>query len=57
MTIENKWIASKVGWTPFDGMKVHGWPVSAFLKGNLVMQDGEILRPHTGEAVDFDSIN
>ena len=54
MTIENKKMATKVGWTPFDGMKVHGWPVSAFLKGNLVMQDGEILRPHTGEAVNFE---
>lgn len=55
MTIENKWIASKVGWTPFDGMKVKGWPVATILKGKIVMQEGEILRPHSGDPVDFDS--
>lgn len=55
MVIENKKMASKVGWTPFDGMKVTGWPVAAILKGQTVMQDGEILRPHSGEAVDFDT--
>ena len=24
-TIENNWIASRCGWTPFDGMKTKGW--------------------------------
>ncbi len=55
MTIENKKMASKVGWTPFDGMKVTGWPVAAILKGKTVMENDEILRPHTGEPVDFDT--
>ena len=29
-TITNKWIASRAGWTPYDGMKVKGWPVGTF---------------------------
>lgn len=55
MVIQNKMMASKVGWTPFDGMKVTGWPVAAMLKGKTVMQDEEILIPNSGEAVDFES--
>ncbi len=53
-TITNQWMASKCGWTPFDGMKIKGWPVMTLLKGQIAMRDGEILRPSTGEAVDFE---
>ena len=38
-TIENKWIASTCGWTPFDGMKTKGWPVATILRGHFVMRD------------------
>lgn len=54
MTLTNKWIASRCGWTPFDGMKVQGWPVMTVLKGQLAMQDNQILLPSIGEAVDFE---
>jgi len=37
--IENKWIASRCGWTPFDGMKTKGWPVATILRGTVVMRD------------------
>lgn len=55
VTIENKWIASKVGWTPFDGMKVKGWATAVYLKGRLAMQDDQIIIPNSGEAVDFNT--
>ena len=32
-TIENSWIASRCGWTPFDGMKTKGWAVATILRG------------------------
>jgi dihydroorotase len=38
-TIENKWIATRSGWTPFDGMKTKGWPVATILRGRVVMRD------------------
>jgi len=38
-TIENKWIASRCGWTPFDGLKTKGWPVATILRGQCVMRD------------------
>ncbi len=40
-TIANDWIASKCGWTPFDGMKVTGWPMATVIRGHIVMRDDE----------------
>ena len=37
--IQNSWIASTCGWTPFDGMKTRGWPVATILRGRAVMRD------------------
>jgi dihydroorotase len=52
-TIENKWIASRSGWTPFDGMKVKGWPIATVIGGRLVMQDNHILGTPQGAPVLF----
>ena len=32
-TITNAWIASRAGWTPYDGMTVTGWPVGTIVRG------------------------
>jgi len=52
-TITSKWVASRAGWTPYDGMKVRGWPVGTFVRGRRVMWQGELLTPSTGEPVRF----
>jgi dihydroorotase len=52
-TITNKWVASRVGWTPYDGVKVRGWPVGTIVRGARVMWDNELLSPSRGEAVRF----
>ncbi len=52
-TITNGWIASKCGWTPYDGLSVTGWPVGTFVRGRRVMWQGELLGPSQGEAVRF----
>ncbi|MCR6732914.1 MAG: dihydroorotase [Afipia sp.] len=52
-TITNKWVASRAGWTPYDGMKVKGWPVGTFVRGRRVMWQGELATPSTGETVRF----
>ena len=51
--INNKWIASKVGWTVFDGMKVKGWPVATVLRGSIVMRDDELQGGKSGKPVTF----
>ncbi|CAN1491915.1 PyrC Dihydroorotase and related cyclic amidohydrolases [Rhabdaerophilaceae bacterium] len=52
-TISNAWIASKCGWTPYDGVTVQGWPVGTFVRGQRVMWQGELTRRSTGEPVRF----
>lgn len=52
-TITNKWVASRAGWTPCDGMRVKGWPVGTFVRGKRVMWQGELTTPSTGETVRF----
>jgi len=53
MTITNDWIASKAGWTPYDGKTVTGWPVGTIVRGMKVMWEGELATPSQGEAVKF----
>src|SRR5215510_9293473 len=43
----------KAGWTPYDGVRVTGWPVGTFVRGKRVMWQGEVVTPSTGEPVRF----
>ncbi|MGD8551752.1 MAG: dihydroorotase, partial [Methyloceanibacter sp.] len=38
--IEDDWIASKAGWTPFAGRKVQGWPIGTVIRGRRAMWEG-----------------
>lgn len=51
--IANSWIASRCGWTPYDGLAVTGWPVGTVVRGRRLMWDGEILLPAAGEPLRF----
>ncbi|MCI4677467.1 dihydroorotase [Rhodoblastus acidophilus] len=51
--ITDGWIASRCGWTPYDGKTVTGWPVGTFVRGARVMWEGELLTPATGRPVRF----
>lgn len=51
--ITNMWIASRCGWTPFDGMKVTGWPISTVLRGRVAMRDDQLIGDAAGEPVRF----
>ncbi|MCA3563769.1 MAG: dihydroorotase [Methylocystis sp.] len=53
-TIRNEWIASRCGWTPYDGVEVTGWPVGTILRGRRVMWEGSLSEPSAGEAVCFE---
>jgi dihydroorotase len=52
-TISNRWIASKCGWTPYDGMSVQGWAMGTLIRGQRVMWEGELVMPSQGAAVRF----
>jgi dihydroorotase len=52
-TITNGWIASRCGWTPYDGVSVQGWPVGTLVRGRRAMWEGEIAGSAHGEPVPF----
>jgi dihydroorotase len=52
-TITNKWIESRSNWTPYDGVKVQGWPVGTMVRGNFAMWQGEIASKSQGAPVKF----
>ena len=52
-TIRDSWIASRSGWTPYDGKAVTGWPVGTFVRGRKAMWEGEVTTPSTGAPVRF----
>jgi dihydroorotase len=51
--IEESWIVSPCGWTPFAGMSVTGWPVATIVRGNVVMREDEMLGEPCGRLVRF----
>jgi dihydroorotase len=51
--IEETWIASPCGWTPFAGMEVTGWPLATIIRGRLVMREDEVLGMPVGRLVSF----
>jgi dihydroorotase len=51
--ISNSWIASRCGWTPFDGMTVHGWPKATIIAGRVVMRDDKLIGSAQGKPLIF----
>jgi dihydroorotase len=51
--IEDSWIVSPCGWTPFAGMQVTGWPVATIVRGAAVMREDEVLGQPRGRLVRF----
>jgi dihydroorotase len=51
--IEDSWIVSRCGWTPFAGKSVWGWPKLTIVRGRIVMREDELIGPPAGEPVRF----
>lgn len=51
--IDNSWIVSPCGWTPFDGKQVTGWPVATIVRGHVVMRDGALGSGPVGRLARF----
>ena len=52
-TITHRWIASRCGWTPFDGLTVTGWPAMTVIGGKVVMREAQLMGEPEGEAIRF----
>ncbi len=52
-TITNDWVKSRVGWTPYHGVSVTGWPVGTIVRGHKVMWENELVTPSQGQPMRF----
>jgi dihydroorotase len=52
-TIRHEDMASRCGWTPFDGFEATGKAVATIVRGRLVMKDGELIGQAYGRPVRF----
>src|SRR5271165_1395063 len=51
--IEESWIVSPCGWTPFAGMTVTGWPIMTVVRGMIVMREDDMPGGPRGRLVRF----
>lgn len=52
-TITDDWVASRSGWTPYDGKEVQGRPVHTLVRGNATVRDGVVQGEPIGRPVRF----
>ncbi len=52
-TIRSEAMATRAGWTPFDGFEARGWPMATVVRGRIVMRDDEVVAEGQGEPVRF----
>ncbi len=56
-TIEESWLASRCGWSPFTGMRLTGKPLGTIVRGRRVMWDGTLANAAEGRPVRFESVD
>ena len=54
-TIEDDWLASRSGWSPFTGSTLTGKPMGTFVRGRKVMWDGTLAATAHGRPVRFEA--
>jgi dihydroorotase len=55
-TIEETWLASRCGWSPFTGMAVTGKPIGTIIRGRRVMWEGALANRAEGRPIRFDPV-
>lgn len=54
-TIEESWLASRCGWSPFTGKKLTGKPIGTIIRGKRVMWEAQLAEQAIGEPIRFES--
>jgi len=52
-TLRHEDMATRSGWTPYDGMAITGWPMATIIRGSVVMREDEVVAPSLGAPVRF----
>lgn len=53
MTVTKDWLASRCGWSPFEGMTLSGRVVGTIVRGRRVMWENELFGPPAGAPIRF----
>jgi dihydroorotase len=54
-TVDHDWLASRCGWSPFEGMELTGKAIGTIVRGKRVMWEDSLANEATGEPVRFES--
>jgi len=52
-TIRHEDMATRSGWTPFDGFEAKAWPLATVIRGRVVMREDEVTAPSLGRPLRF----
>lgn len=55
-TVEESWLASRCGWSPFTGDQLTGKPIGTIIRGRRVMWDGQLANAAHGRPVRFEAV-
>ncbi|PKP94249.1 MAG: dihydroorotase [Alphaproteobacteria bacterium HGW-Alphaproteobacteria-16] len=55
-TVEESWLASRCGWSPFTGDRLTGKPMGTIIRGRQVMWDGQLANAAHGRPVRFEAV-
>jgi dihydroorotase len=51
--ITRDWLASRAGWSPYEGHPCKGWPMATVIRGHVVMRDGQLQGDPQGQPMRF----
>ncbi len=55
-TVDEDWLASRCGWSPFTGDRLTGKPMGTIIRGKRVMWDGQLANTAHGRPVRFEAV-
>ncbi|TPG40635.1 dihydroorotase [Sphingomonas koreensis] len=56
-TIDQDWLASRSGWSPFTGMALTGKPIGTIIRGRRVMWGGALAETAHGAPIRFEAVD
>lgn len=56
-TVEEPWLASRAGWSPFTGMTLTGQPIGTIIRGEQVMWEGQLASQAIGAPLHFEAVD
>jgi len=56
-TVDESWLASRAGWSPFTGATLTGKPMGTVVRGQVAMWDGQLAAQATGRPIRFEAVD